>query len=194
MLRDESGAVTTLYRPTLSPTQRAARDARRALQARMVRLVPVQESTPDELPAPRLDELPVYSVAEPVVRYRTDNFFAFGPKVCAPRRTWEKLDDRYSNRDRVLVDDVIRAVCKYFNLRRVELLADRKARDITRPRQIGMYLAHGHTTRSYCYIARKFGRSDHTTAIHAVRRVHGLILEGNREATEAVDILSAQFA
>ena len=54
------------------------------------------------------------------------------------------------------------------------MLSARRARAVARPRQVAMYLAKQLTARSLPEIGRKFGGRDHTTVIHAVRRIEQL--------------------
>lgn len=75
---------------------------------------------------------------------------------------------------RVTIDEIQRAVSTYFDLKPIELISARRARVVARPRQIAMYLAKRLTTRSLPEIGRKFGGRDHSTVIHAVRRIEQL--------------------
>jgi len=75
---------------------------------------------------------------------------------------------------RVTIDEIQRAVSTYFELKPIELVSARRARVVARPRQIAMYLAKRLTTRSLPEIGRKFGGRDHSTVIHAVRRIEEL--------------------
>jgi len=75
---------------------------------------------------------------------------------------------------RVTVDDIQKAVAEHFSLRQADLLSERRNRAIARPRQAAMWLAKQLTTRSLPDIGRRFGGRDHTTVIHAVRRIDEL--------------------
>ena len=77
-------------------------------------------------------------------------------------------------RRRVTIDEIQRAVSTYFDLKPIDLISARRARVVARPRQIAMYLAKRLTTRSLPEIGRKFGGRDHSTVIHAVRRIEEL--------------------
>ena len=68
----------------------------------------------------------------------------------------------------------------------------RRARAIARPRQIAMYLAKRLTTRSLPEIGRKFGGRDHSTVIHAVKRVEEL-RDSDREVDAAVRVLMGEL-
>lgn len=75
---------------------------------------------------------------------------------------------------RITIDDIQRAVSAYFDIKPIDLISARRARAVARPRQIAMYLAKRLTTRSLPEIGRKFGGRDHSTVIHAVRRIEEL--------------------
>lgn len=77
---------------------------------------------------------------------------------------------------RVTIDEIQKAVSAYFELKPIEMVSARRARVVARPRQIAMYLAKRLTTRSLPEIGRKFGGRDHSTVIHAVRRIEELRL------------------
>ena len=65
----------------------------------------------------------------------------------------------------------------YLNIQ--ELLSPRRSRSLARPRQIAMYLAKQHTTNSLPEIGRKFSNRDHTTVIHAVKKIDELLKNDN---------------
>jgi chromosomal replication initiator protein len=78
---------------------------------------------------------------------------------------------------RVKIDDILRVVMKHFGVNRGDLLSSRRNRSIVRPRQIGMYLAKSLTARSLPEIGRRFGGRDHTTVLHAIRKIESLLSE-----------------
>jgi len=89
--------------------------------------------------------------------------------------TRDVLQDLIRANDRKLtIDEIQRAVADYFNLRLSEMLSQRRARNIARPRQVAMYLAKQLTPRSLPEIGRRFGGRDHTTVMHAVRKIEDL--------------------
>ncbi|MBO9711527.1 chromosomal replication initiator protein DnaA [Sphingomonas sp.] len=75
---------------------------------------------------------------------------------------------------RITIDEIQRAVSSHFDVKQLDLISERRAVAIARPRQIAMYLAKRLTTRSLPEIGRKFGNRDHSTVIHAVRRIEEL--------------------
>ena len=74
----------------------------------------------------------------------------------------------------ILIVDIQRAVCRYFNMGMSDLLSARRAADVVWPRQIAMYISKTLTMRSLPDIGRRFGGRDHTTVLHAVRKVEQL--------------------
>jgi chromosomal replication initiator protein len=75
---------------------------------------------------------------------------------------------------RVTVDDIQKATAEHFGLTQSDLISQRRTRAVARPRQAAMWLAKQLTTRSLPDIGRRFGGRDHTTVLHAVRRIDEL--------------------
>ena len=92
-----------------------------------------------------------------------------------PEMTQEVLADllRASDR-RITIDEIQKRVAEHYNIRLVDMHSARRARIVARPRQVAMYLAKQLTPRSLPEIGRKFGGRDHTTVIHAVRKIEEL--------------------
>ena len=90
---------------------------------------------------------------------------------------------------RITIDDIQRKVADYYNIRLSDLLSARRSRTIARPRQVAMYLSKILTTRSLPEIGRKFGGRDHTTVIHAVKRIESL-KDSDNAIQEEVEVLS----
>lgn len=102
--------------------------------------------------------------------------------------TQDVLKDMLRSIDRkTTIDEIQKKVAEYFNISVKELQSSRRARTVARPRQIAMYLAKQLTSRSLPEIGRKFDR-DHTTVMHAVRKVEELIVE-DISLAENVDAL-----
>ncbi|MCA3559569.1 MAG: chromosomal replication initiator protein DnaA [Aestuariivirga sp.] len=76
---------------------------------------------------------------------------------------------------RIKIDDILKIVGRHFNVGRTDLLSPRRARSVVVPRQIGMYLAKKMTARSLPEIGRRFGGRDHSTVLHAVRKIEDQI-------------------
>jgi chromosomal replication initiator protein len=107
-----------------------------------------------------------------------NRLFAYATLIAQPidlDMTQECLADilRLSER-KVTIDEIIRKVADHYNLRMSDLLSARRARQVARPRQVAMYLAKTLTSRSLPDIGRRFGGRDHTTVIHAVRKIEEL--------------------
>jgi chromosomal replication initiator protein len=71
----------------------------------------------------------------------------------------------------VAIEQIQRTICDYYNVKHAELIGVRKHKEIAQPRQVAMYLARKMTNSSFPDIAKKFGNRDHTTVMHAVRKV-----------------------
>jgi chromosomal replication initiator protein len=89
---------------------------------------------------------------------------------------------------RIKIDDILKIITKHFGVNRTDLLSNRRNRSIVRPRQIGMYLAKNLTSRSLPEIGRRFGNRDHTTVLHAIRKVEQLMSD-DTTLKEEVELL-----
>ncbi|MFL5295879.1 MAG: chromosomal replication initiator protein DnaA [Phenylobacterium sp.] len=92
------------------------------------------------------------------------------------------------NERKVTVDQIQKTVSEHYNLKQADLISERRARAVARPRQVAMWLAKQITTRSLPDIGRRFGGRDHTTVLHAVRRIEQLKTEDPTIARD-VDVL-----
>lgn len=101
-------------------------------------------------------------------------------------RSHEVLHDLIKAGDRrITIDEIQRRVAAHFDVSVADLHSARRARVVVRPRQIAMYLARHLTERSMPEIGRQFGGRDHTTVLHAVRKIEEL---KSREDAIAADI------
>ena len=89
---------------------------------------------------------------------------------------------------RVKIEEIQRTVARQYNVSRSDLLSSRRTANVVRPRQIAMYLAKTLTLRSLPEIGRRFGGRDHTTVLHAVRKIESLVGNDNVLAEE-IDLL-----
>jgi chromosomal replication initiator protein len=80
-----------------------------------------------------------------------------------------------SDPGRIKIDDILKVVGRHYNVSKNDLLSPRRARSVVVPRQIGMYLAKKLTSRSLPEIGRRFGGRDHSTVLHAVRKIDELV-------------------
>lgn len=96
------------------------------------------------------------------------------------------LRDMSANPDqcRIKIEDILKVVGRHYNVARTDLLSPRRARTVVVPRQIGMYLAKKLTARSLPEIGRRFGGRDHSTVLHAVRKIEDLVKTDDRLARE----------
>jgi chromosomal replication initiator protein len=81
---------------------------------------------------------------------------------------------RSGDAKRIRIEDIQRIVARHYSVSRTELVSARRTRTVVKPRQVAMYLAKIMTPRSLPEIGRRFGNRDHTTVLHAVRKVEGL--------------------
>ena len=103
--------------------------------------------------------------------------------------TQELLQDLLRANDRrVTIEEIQKRVCEHFNIRIADMHSARRARAVARPRQVAMYLAKQLTSRSLPEIGRKFGGRDHTTVMHAVRKIEQ-ICETDAAFAEDVELL-----
>lgn len=79
-----------------------------------------------------------------------------------------------SSQKKVNIEEIQKKVSQHFNIKMSDMSSARRSRTIARPRQIAMYLSKNLTSRSLPEIGRRFGNRDHTTVIHAVRKVEEL--------------------
>lgn len=93
---------------------------------------------------------------------------------------------------RVKIEDIQRIVARQYSVSRSDLLSSRRTANVVRPRQVAMYLAKTLTLRSLPEIGRRFGGRDHTTVLHAVRKIEGLLSKDHALANE-VDLLKRQL-
>jgi chromosomal replication initiator protein len=89
--------------------------------------------------------------------------------------TQEVLHDLLRAADRrITIEEIQKKVAEHFNIRVADMHSARRARQVARPRQVAMYLAKQLTARSLPEIGRKFGGRDHTTVMHAVKKIEEL--------------------
>ena len=102
----------------------------------------------------------------------------------------DALRDQLAVMDKmVTIDRIKKLVAEYFNIRISDLDSKSRARNITRPRQLAMALSKELTNHSLPEIGEKFGGRDHTTVLHACRKVRELV-QSDSPFEEAHRILS----
>ena len=103
--------------------------------------------------------------------------------------TQEVLVDLLRSHDRrITIDEIQRKVAEHYNIKMSDMHSARRARNVARPRQVAMYLAKQLTARSLPEIGRKFGGRDHTTVMHAVRKIEEL-MEEDAQIAQDVEIV-----
>ena len=93
---------------------------------------------------------------------------------------------------RVKIEDIQRVVARQYNVSRSDLLSSRRTANVVRPRQVAMYLAKTLTLRSLPEIGRRFGGRDHTTVLHAVRKIEALVSK-DIALSDEVELLKRQL-
>jgi chromosomal replication initiator protein len=93
---------------------------------------------------------------------------------------------------RVKIEDIQRVVARQYNVSRADLLSSRRTANVVRPRQVAMYLAKTLTLRSLPEIGRRFGGRDHTTVLHAVRKIENLV-NNDTGLAEEIESLKRQL-
>lgn len=103
----------------------------------------------------------------------------------------EAVGSRLTPAAKTSIEDIQRKTAEYYKLDVRDFQSPQRARRVARPRQVAMYLARKLTTRSLPEIGRRFGGRDHTTVLHACRRVEALCVEdkGFREQVEFLQSL-----
>ncbi|MEM9250183.1 MAG: chromosomal replication initiator protein DnaA [Pseudomonadota bacterium] len=118
--------------------------------------------------------------------------FAFGSlvgKEVTLELTQECLSDVLRASDRkVSIEEIQRTVAEHYNMRLSDMVGPKRHRTVARPRQMAMYLAKKMTSRSLPEIGRRFGGRDHTTVMHAVKRVEEL-KERDTQIAEDLELL-----
>lgn len=116
-----------------------------------------------------------------------------------PQISMERVDEilghicRAGEPKRVRIEDIQRVVARHYNVSKTELLSNRRTRTIVKPRQVAMYLSKIMTPRSLPEIGRRFGGRDHTTVLHAVRKIEGLS-GGDNTLAQEIELLKRLIA
>lgn len=137
---------------------------------------PVPAKTPDFVAVRPLADI-VVTVAKPVV-------------VAAPAILACDMPQRRVPR----MEEIQRVVAHRYSLRRIDLLSSRRTANVVRPRQVAMYLAKTLTLRSLPEIGRRFGGRDHTTVLHAVRKIGEMVRNDAQFAAEIDAVRAAVLA
>jgi len=97
-----------------------------------------------------------------------------GKQICL-ESTQEILKDLLKSNSKIIsVEEIQKKVAEKYGLKVADLSSERRMRNVARPRQIAMYLSKQLTSKSLVEIGRCFGKKDHTTVMHAIRKVEEL--------------------
>ena len=113
-------------------------------------------------------------------------------QISTHKANWFHIIDEITGSDEASVGAIQRAVCRHYQVSMNDLSSIRRTANVVRPRQVAMYLAKTLTLRSLPEIGRRFGGRDHTTVLHAVRKIEGLIAKDTALATD-IELLKAKI-
>jgi hypothetical protein len=159
----------------LTPTQRDAversRSFRKTIAAKAVELAHRKANA-------ALEALRVVALEAPLSRtpsIRTIAPEAMPAEIDPPGPNWfVVLGSDPKRSDYPSIRDIQKAVCKHYDVKMMDLLSTRRTAEIVKPRQVAMFLCKDLTPHSLPQLGRRFGGKDHTTVLHAVRKVERL--------------------
>lgn len=95
------------------------------------------------------------------------------PEAAKPRRDWIDLTSKVALRPKASTV-ALRVVVEHFGVSKIDIASERRTADIVMPRQVACWLMKNGTSLSLPSIGKVLGRRDHTTVLHAVRKIDGL--------------------
>jgi len=147
----------------------------------------------------QLDESVAFLIAKRLQSHVRDLEGALNQLIANARFTGRKITENFTREvlrdlltvhDRLItIENIQKTVCDYYKLRVSELLSKRRPRSIARPRQMAMALAKELTQHSLPEIGDAFGGRDHTTVLHACRRIKELCETDGRLREDKVKLL-----
>ena len=84
-----------------------------------------------------------------------------------------------ANNKLITIEDIQKKVSEHFSIKMSDMFSSRRSKSVVIPRQVAMYLSKELTNLSYPEIGRNFGGKDHTTIIHASKKIDKLLNESN---------------
>lgn len=102
------------------------------------------------------------------------------------------LSPKKDSASRPTIKQIIKVVCDHYGVTPTDILSARRTYNVTRPRQIVMYLARSLTLRSLPEIGRMIGNRDHTTVLHGARKIAGFV-ESSDEMKAAIEELKQEI-
>ena len=116
------------------------------------------------------------------------NYELTGKKICL-EHTIDLLSDLITAREKTIsIYEIQKQVSSYYNLLQSDMCSSRRSINVARPRQIAMYLCKNLTSFSYPEIGKAFGGKDHTTVIHAVKKIELLFNNDQRIKKQIKDL------
>lgn len=157
----------------LTPTQQQIIDRHRAFRASIAARAAELRKPSSPPPSAGLPPQAVAAEPDPPVKYLLPppSMSVVWPAVASG----DAIDDE-APVPRIQIEQIIRVICAHFGIVKSVLISHRRIGRLVHARQIGMHLARQLTDRSYPEIGRRFGNRDHTTAMHADRKIAALIL------------------
>lgn len=164
----------SLHQQRLTPTQQASLECARHFREKIA--ARAAENVRKVIPIVCLDKVQPITVDTEAFgpRIKSELEIAFGPLVHS-----EPPEARLPS-----IKLIVRVVAKFYLVPELDIRSQRRTADIVRPRQIAMYLCKTLTLKSLPEIARTIGGRDHTTALHAIRKMEALIQDDGRLADE----------
>ena len=116
-------------------------------------------------------------------------------KIINIENSKELLSDFLSTQEKTIsIEDIQKKVSSYFNLELSEMHSSRRSINIARPRQLAMFLCKSLTSCSYPEIGKAFGGKDHTTVMHAVKKIEKLVSDDQRLKKQISDLKESIFS
>lgn len=152
----------------LTPTQRKAIDRSRSFRETIAAKA---AELADRKTRIALAALPVAALEAPLIRTPEAQVVTPDTEILPSGPNWFVVLAAEPGPQYPSIRDIQKAVCKHYDVKMVDLLSPRRTADIVKPRQVAMYLAKELTPHSLPQLGRRFGGRDHTTVLHAVRKI-----------------------
>ncbi len=167
-----------------TPSQLAAHEAHKARVRRLFQ--PPRSPMPQPVGAPAAAPPPRPAVPEKSWEDRQR-------EIPMPRPAWFAIvgEMPLPQPKNPTVEQIIRACAAHFKVTMIDIKSPRRTADVVRPRQVAMYLAKQLTMKSLPDIGRRFGGRDHTTVLHAVRKIGAMV---HRDADVAFEVAHIEAA
>jgi hypothetical protein len=165
---------TTFHSAIATPSQKLAAEARRARERKIA--AKAHPDSPIACPSASVRSQQA-GLAQPSLPPPSAwQFTGHSRQIRGIRRPWFWIVDEFQppRRLRLTIEEIQTAVERHCKVGHIELISARRSADIVRPRQIAMFLARHLTPNSLPVIGRTFGGRDHTTVLHAVRKIEAL--------------------